>query len=479
MNRCMICCVCGCFAAVVANPSGVAAQTVAAQTVQSGELVLGRGPIHEAFAEVISFDPIPGVVAPRKPADPIRELPPTARPAGSRVRWIPGYWAWDHERNDFLWVSGGWRNAPPNHRWIPGYWAPVSNGYRWISGFWIPESDSEISYLPTPPASVEEGPTSQPPSPDHFWIPGCWVWRNATYVWRPGYWWRATPGWIWIPAHFRHTPRGSVYVAGYWDYDLSRRGHLYAPVYYTRPVYFEAGYYYRPTSLVELGLLTASLFIRPDHQHYYFGDYYGPRYRGYHPWYGYGAGQRGFDPIFSYYVWQHRNDNDWRNRVEREYQRRRDQPNLRPPELARPRDGRDGLGNQAARPLVRPLADAAPDVGAGESRDQRVTDSNRERMDQMRQLRRDRRDAEQPANPAGPQGDRGRAPSAVELPKGNQQVDPPRSSTPSAEIPRWRVPERQTPVDRKRGTLERSQNQPRSSAPKQNPNPGSKNRGRN
>lgn len=33
-------------------------------------------------------------------------LPPDQKPEGDDVAWIPGYWAWDDERNDFLWVSG-------------------------------------------------------------------------------------------------------------------------------------------------------------------------------------------------------------------------------------------------------------------------------------------------------------------------------------------------------------------------------------
>ena len=62
-------------------------------TNQQHEIVLGRGPIHEAFAEVIVFDPKRGVVVPREPPHPIPELPPDVKPAGSRVEWIAGYWS--------------------------------------------------------------------------------------------------------------------------------------------------------------------------------------------------------------------------------------------------------------------------------------------------------------------------------------------------------------------------------------------------
>ena len=49
--------------------------------------------------------------APAEPPEPIEELPPEYRPDGDNVRWIPGYWAWDDERQDFLWISGLWREV--------------------------------------------------------------------------------------------------------------------------------------------------------------------------------------------------------------------------------------------------------------------------------------------------------------------------------------------------------------------------------
>ena len=84
--------------------------------------VLMRGPLHEAYAEVYQYDPKPSVVIDRKPPDPIDELPPEFKPDGENVVWIPGYWAWDDERKDFIWISGVWRNTPAGQRWVAGYW---------------------------------------------------------------------------------------------------------------------------------------------------------------------------------------------------------------------------------------------------------------------------------------------------------------------------------------------------------------------
>src|SRR5690606_37372777 len=90
-----------------------------------------RGPIHEAFAEPIVFDPEPPLVAPAQPPPPIQEIPPNERPAGQFVAWIPGYWNWDEDRNAFIWLSGIWRRVPPGRQFIPGYWTETVAGYQW------------------------------------------------------------------------------------------------------------------------------------------------------------------------------------------------------------------------------------------------------------------------------------------------------------------------------------------------------------
>ena len=52
------------------------------------------------------------------------------------VLWMPGYWHWDDDRDDFLWVSGIWRTPPPNKRWVAGYWREEEQGAVWVGGFW-------------------------------------------------------------------------------------------------------------------------------------------------------------------------------------------------------------------------------------------------------------------------------------------------------------------------------------------------------
>src|SRR5262249_49490168 len=150
-----------------------------------GTQALTQGPIHEAFAEPIVFDPKPGPVVPKAPPKPIPEVPPDQKPEGANVQWIPGYWAWDDARNDFIWVSGVWRAIPPDREWIPGYWQQVEGGYQWVPGYWRSTEATQVEYLPEPPASVENGPSSPPPSADATWAPGMWAWQDSQYAWRP------------------------------------------------------------------------------------------------------------------------------------------------------------------------------------------------------------------------------------------------------------------------------------------------------
>jgi hypothetical protein len=140
MNVCHVCkwCLVAALAALGTNlglHKAIAAQPGPADA-EAGVQVLTRGPVHEAFAETVTFDPEPGIVVPKTPPAAIEELPPDQKPEGANVAWIPGYWGWDDERSDFLWVSGIWRDLPPGRQWVPGYWGKSTQGFQWTSGYW-------------------------------------------------------------------------------------------------------------------------------------------------------------------------------------------------------------------------------------------------------------------------------------------------------------------------------------------------------
>src|SRR5207248_1484844 len=147
-------------------------------------------------------------VVPKEPPEPIDELPPDQKPEGDNVQWIPGYWAWDDQASDFLWISGFWRDVPPGRRWVPGTWQKVEGGWQWVAGFW--------------------------------------------------------------------------------DHPLHERGLLFAPVRIDRTV-LARRWTYVPSYCVQSDFLLTALFVRPSHQHYYFGDYFERSYvkSGFVPWVDY------------------------------------------------------------------------------------------------------------------------------------------------------------------------------------------------
>ena len=270
---------------------------------------------------------------PKAPPEPIEELPPEQALEGDNVAWIPGYWAWDDERDDFLWVSGVWRALPPGRQWVPGYWAEINQTYQWTSGYWSDAATEEVSYLPEPPQSVEAGPNIDAPSADHVWIPGVWVWNDGRYAWRPGYWVMGQSNWMWVPAHYTWCPNGYVYVNGYWDYSVPRRGMLFAPVYFNSNVYAQRGYRYSPLIVINTNAFVGQLFLRPNYHHYYFGDYYAANYTnaGFYPFFRFNATRRGYDPFYAQYRWQNRGDRNWEQRIQADFRNRVDHEDARPP----------------------------------------------------------------------------------------------------------------------------------------------------
>lgn len=286
-----------------APPTPPASQEPTTQEQQEeGVEYLSRGPLHEAFATPYETVTEAGQWVDQTPPEAIEELPPEYRPEGDNVTWIPGYWDWDSQENDYIWISGLWRDIPPGQSWIPGYWEQNEGRYRRVSGFWADQDVQEIAYLPAPPDSLEQGPSSPAPDNNHFYIPGYWRYQNTDYQWVPGYWAETQPGWVWTPVQYCWTPNGYVFTGGYWDYTLMNRGYLFTPVRYTQPLYTSPNYFYRPRYLVDTGeTLLIHLFMGPRANRYYFGNYYDAVGGNYRPWIStFGNGNR-YDPLYTYY----------------------------------------------------------------------------------------------------------------------------------------------------------------------------------
>jgi len=300
------------------------------QQTQEGVEALTRGPVHEGYASPVVYNPQPGAVTPKAPPAAIEELPPDQKPEGDIV-WIPGYWAWDEERQDYIWISGIWRDPPPGMTWVPGYWSEVQGGFQWTPGFWQQVQTQEVQYLPEPPQSLENGPNIPQPGDNYFWVPGSYVWstERIRYMWQPGYWSGFQAGWVWVPSRYHWTPVGYVYTAGYWDVPLETRGVMFAPVYFTG-----VHRHYTPSIVLNVGAVTTHLFCRPHHAMYVFGDYYEDRYirSGYTPWFEFNRTRYGYDPNFAYYnVYFHRTNPRWAVTLRSNYDLVRRDPSYRPP----------------------------------------------------------------------------------------------------------------------------------------------------
>ena len=148
----------------LSNPgwSQDAAAPAPAPPVPQGVEVLSRGPVHEAFAS-LTAEPMPTKAVAKQPPNPLTEMPPEDKPEGN-VIWIGGYWAWDDDRADYLWVSGIWRSVPPGKKWVAGYWKDNGNSaWQWIPGFWTaavaPANNptEQITYLPGSPRAARSG----------------------------------------------------------------------------------------------------------------------------------------------------------------------------------------------------------------------------------------------------------------------------------------------------------------------------------
>lgn len=321
--------------------------------------VLTRGPVNEAFAQPVNLEEEKGFIVPEAPPPDIEEVLPAERPVGEHFAWIPGYWAWDSDRNEYIWISGCWRAVPPGKYWIPGYWTEVDDGWRWVAGFWASVSTEEIEYLPAPPeiTYVEEPVRA---TYGKIWVPPCWYWSHGRYTLRAGYWIEAREDWVWVPSHYLWTPRGYVFVNGHWDYPLHRRGVLFAPVYFSGNIYKRARVSFSLSIVLDIGNLEFALFTRPGYNHYYFGDYYDSFYVGIgiFPWFECVTRHTWYDPIYLHDHWLHRNYKPgWQQRQWQEYARRRNDKKLRPPRTYREMERRERF---LAKPLKKNFEVAVP-----------------------------------------------------------------------------------------------------------------------
>ena len=121
---------CYALSALAATALLIVVPVTRAQDPPQGVEVQARGPVHEAYAESVGGQPKAAPIVPKQPPAAVEELPPDQKPEGDNVQWIPGYWAFDEEKADYLWVSGFWRVPPPGRQWTPGHWKQADGGWQ-------------------------------------------------------------------------------------------------------------------------------------------------------------------------------------------------------------------------------------------------------------------------------------------------------------------------------------------------------------
>lgn len=188
------------------------------------------GPVHEAYLTPSTEGGAILQSIANTPPSPINEQQPPK--CHAEAIWISGYWSWEHNKNDFVWVSGVWRRPPSGHVWISGYWKKFDVGWAWVRGFWSKDSEYNLKYIDKAPPDPKEEKISASPGDDHFWMPGYWAYDHASrsYNWLGGQWVKLDPSWVYVPAYYLWRPDGYLFVPGYWDLPLDSRGCIYSPV---------------------------------------------------------------------------------------------------------------------------------------------------------------------------------------------------------------------------------------------------------
>lgn len=214
--------------------------------------VVEHGPVHEGFAEPGANIRGKGITAPKAPPAPVDEVPPLHKPEGANVRWIPGYWQWAAGRDDFVWVCGLYRNAPPQRTWQSGYWTEVRKRWTYFPGYWRPTGKQLAATLSEPPAAKEENPARNE-NPNAMWVPGYWELKDEKFEWRPGYWPAGSGTAIWYQGQYVNTESGFAFVPGYWDVPLEERGQPNAAVYFSKAQRAKEKWAYRPQFALTFG----------------------------------------------------------------------------------------------------------------------------------------------------------------------------------------------------------------------------------
>jgi len=83
-----------------------------------------------AAAQVSVNINVPGLIQVAPPAPRYEPMP---GPRAGQV-WVPGHWQWNERA--YVWRTGYWQAARPDHAYAPGRWVQADGGWRWREGDW-------------------------------------------------------------------------------------------------------------------------------------------------------------------------------------------------------------------------------------------------------------------------------------------------------------------------------------------------------
>jgi hypothetical protein len=168
--------------------------------------------------------------APKEPPAAIVERPAGARPARN-AQWVPGYWDWDPDQHEYVWVGGSWQVPPAGSFWVNTRWVRDAAGWYRAPGFWSHRRDravvtTEFDATPRPSWEKTGPPADHPddtpglaPGPNFFFVPGHYEPAGDQLAWRTGFWARVQPGWDWVPPRWVRRPDGWQFRKGSWVVD--------------------------------------------------------------------------------------------------------------------------------------------------------------------------------------------------------------------------------------------------------------------
>ena len=242
-------------------------------------------------------------------------MPPEEKPEGDVV-WIGGYWAWDDDRDDFLWVVRLLAHAAATGKeWVAGYWREqarsVAVGARLLDRPSQEEQGPNVTYYPEPPPPPAARPARQAARGRPVLCSGLLdVGRQSLRL--AGRLLEPRPSGLRLGCRpttaGRRTAMSSSPATGTTPSPnaacCTRRWCVDAVVVGPRSST-------RRTTRSRDTIVVDALFVRPGRCHYYFGDYYGPRYVGLGFHCGYHYSRLHYDPIIVYNRWAYRDSPGW------------------------------------------------------------------------------------------------------------------------------------------------------------------------